>query len=90
MALAALFVAGFVELAFSSMAMTLVQLNAPDQVRGRVIGFYSICSLGMRAFAGATIGFGGLIVGIHWSLALSAGVLFIVTGALAAYIARTR
>jgi len=90
MALAALFVAGFVELAFSSMAMTLVQLNAPDQVRGRVIGFYSICSLGMRAFAGATIGFGGLIVGIHWSLALSAGVLFIVTGALAAYIAKTR
>lgn len=90
LALAALFVAGFVELAFSSMAMTLVQLNAPDQVRGRVIGFYSICSLGMRAFAGATIGFGGMLVGIHWSLALSAGALFIVMGLLATFVSRAR
>ncbi|MCA0202113.1 MAG: MFS transporter [Proteobacteria bacterium] len=88
LAFVALFIAGFVELSFSSMAMTLVQLNAPDHVRGRVIGFYSICSLGMRAFAGATVGLGGTVVGIHWSLALSAGVLFIVMTGLTLYVPR--
>ncbi len=88
LALAALFIAGFVELSFSSMAMTLVQLNAPDHARGRVIGFYSICSLGMRAFAGATVGLGGTVVGIHWSLAMSAGALFVIMGLVLAYLFR--
>ncbi len=88
LALAALFVAGFVELSFSSMAMTLVQLNAPDHVRGRVIGFYIISSLGMRAFAGATVGLGGAVVGIHWSLALSAAALLSIMAGLMAYLAR--
>ena len=31
-----MFVAGFVNLAFSSMSQTLVQLNAPDRSRGRI------------------------------------------------------
>jgi len=88
LALVALFIAGFVELSFSSAAMTLVQLNAPGHVRGRVIGLYNICSLGCRAFAGATVGLGGMIVGIHWSLALSAGALFVITIMLMRYISR--
>ncbi len=88
LALAVLFVAGFVELAFSSMAMALVQLNAPDEIRGRVIGFYSISSLGMRAFAGVTVGLGGTLIGIHWSLAFSAGALLLVTGILMRYMSR--
>lgn len=88
-ALIALFVVGVVELAFGSMAMTLVQLNAPDEVRGRVIGFYSISALGLRAFSGVSVGLGGMIVGIHWSLALSAGALFAVTLGLMAFIARS-
>jgi hypothetical protein len=32
---------------------------------------------GLRAFSGLTIGVGGSIVGIHWSLALSASALLI-------------
>ena len=89
LALAALFVAGFMELSFNAMAQTLVQLNAPSEIRGRVIGLYSVSSLGLRAFSGITVGLGGTLVGIHWSLGLSAVALMVVTVGLTFYIART-
>ena len=72
LALALLFTAGFFELAFNAMAQTLVQLNAPTEIRGRVIGLYNMASLGLRAFSGVTVGLIGSLVGVHWSLALSA------------------
>ena len=75
LALALLFIAGFLELSFNAMAQTLVQLNAPAAIRGRVIGLYAMSSLGMRTFSGITVGLGGSLVGIHWSLAISAGAL---------------
>ncbi|HEY6821656.1 MAG TPA: MFS transporter [Burkholderiales bacterium] len=77
LALALLFVAGFLELAFNAMAQTLVQIHAPAAVRGRVIGLYSMASLGMRAFSGVTIGFAGSLVGVHWSLGASATALLL-------------
>jgi MFS family permease len=73
LALALLFTAGFFELSFSSMMQTLVQLNAPDQIRGRVLGLFNMSSLGLRAFSGVTVGLVGSVVGIHTSLAASAG-----------------
>jgi MFS family permease len=79
LALLLLFVAGFLELSYNSMAQTLVQLNAPGAIRGRVLGLYSMVGLGLRAFSGVTIGLGGSVVGIHWSLALSAALLLAVT-----------
>ena len=83
-ALLLLFFAGFLELSFSSMAQTLVQLRAPPEIRGRVIGLYGMGALGFRAFSGVSVGVMGAMLGIHWSLALSAAVLFaIVTGLLA-------
>ncbi len=72
LALVLLFVAGFVELSFNSMSQTLVQLNSPVEIRGRVIGLFSMASLGMRTFSGITVGMVGGLIGIHWSLALSA------------------
>ena len=72
LALALLFTAGFFELAFNAMAQTLVQLNAPTEMRGRVIGLFNMASLGLRAFSGVTVGLIGSLVGVHWSLALSA------------------
>jgi MFS family permease len=75
LALALLFAAGFFELAFYAMAQTLVQLNAPPHLRGRLIGVFLMSSLGMRAFAGVTVGLGGSLIGVHWSLAVSAGLV---------------
>jgi MFS family permease len=79
LALALLFVAGFLELSFNAMAQTLVQVRAPAEIRGRVIGLYAMSGLGMRTFSGVTVGLGGSLLGIHWSLALSAGVLLVLT-----------
>ncbi len=79
LALGLLFVAGFLDLSYNSMAMTLVQLNAPAEIRGRVVGLYNMASLGLRAFSGITVGLGGSLIGIHWSLGLSAGALLIAT-----------
>jgi MFS family permease len=86
LSVALMFVAGVFNLAFSSMSQTLVQLHAPDASRGRMIGVYNLSSNGMRAFSGVTVGIGGSLVGIHWSLALSAALLFVVTlGLLTVY-----
>jgi MFS family permease len=67
-----LFLAGFLELSFSSMTQALVQLNAPDTIRGRVLGLFSMSALGLRAFSGVTVGLLGSVTNIHASLAVSA------------------
>lgn len=82
-ALVLLFVAGFLYLAYTSMAQTLVQIHAPPEMRGRVIGVYSMAALGLMTFSGMTIGLLGGVVGVHWSLGGSAIVLFVVTLLLA-------
>lgn len=74
-AIALLFFAGFFELSFNTMAQALVQVNAPHDIRGRVVGLYNMAGLGMRAFSGITVGVSGAAIGIHWSLGLSAAVL---------------
>ena len=75
LAVALLFAAGFLELAYNAMAQTLVQLQAPSAIRGRVIGLYAMSALGMRSFSGVTVGLGGSLIGVHASLALSAAAL---------------
>ena len=62
----------------------LVQLNAPSDKRGRVIGLFNMASLGLRAFSGVSVGLLGSLIGVHWSLALSAlATLTIASGLLA-------
>lgn len=82
LALVLLFIAGFLELSFNSMTQALVQINAPGQIRGRVIGLFNMASLGMRAFSGITVGLIGSYIGVHWSLAGSALALLAVLGGL--------
>ena len=82
LAVALLFTAGFFELAFNSMAQALVQLNAPLDMRGRVIGLYNMASLGLRAFSGVSVGLIGTLIGVHWSLALSAMAAMLVAAGL--------
>ncbi|HTQ76259.1 MAG TPA: MFS transporter [Burkholderiales bacterium] len=88
LALALLFAVGFLELSFNAMAQTLVQLRAPESERGRVIGLYILSALGMRAFSGVTIGVIGGLIGIHWSLALSAMALLAILSTLLALTTR--
>ena len=75
LSIALLFAAGFFELSFNTMAQALVQINAPADIRGRVVGLFNMAGLGMRAFSGITVGLAGAAIGIHWSLGLSAAVL---------------
>lgn len=72
-ALALLFTAGFFELSFSSMVQTIVQLNAPNEIRGRVLGLFNMAWLGLRAFSGVIVGLVGSVISIHASLAIAAG-----------------
>ena len=76
-AIALLWAAGFVELSFNSMAQSLVQLNAPREIRGRVIGVFSMSALGLRTFSGLSVGLLGSAIGIHNSLSYSAAALFV-------------
>jgi MFS family permease len=84
LALGFLFAAGFLELSFNAMAQSLVQLNAPPDQRGRVIGLFNMSSLGLRAFSGISVGLLGSLIGVHWSLALSALATMAVAGTLLA------
>ena len=77
-AIVLLMVAGFVELSFNSMAQALVQLNAPGEIRGRVIGVFSMSAMGLRTFSGLSVGLLGSVVGIHNSLSYSAAAVFLV------------
>jgi MFS family permease len=80
-----LFIAGTLNLSFYSSAQAIVQLEAPGHLRGRLIGLFSMSAFGLRAFSGVTVGFVGALIGIHWSLAISAMALMAVTLALLAF-----
>jgi MFS family permease len=81
-AICVLFLAGFLELSFSSMTQALVQLNAPDTIRGRVLGLFSMSASGLRAFSGVTVGLLGSVTNTHTSLAASALAFVTVAGLL--------
>jgi MFS family permease len=84
LALGLLFAAGFFELSFNAMAQSLVQINAPLESRGRVIGLFGMASYGLRAFSGVSVGLLGSLIGVHWSLAASALALLATAAALLA------
>jgi MFS family permease len=83
-----LFIAGALNLSFYSIAQTIVQLEAPVNLRGRLIGLFSMSVYGLRAFSGLTVGVIGGLIGVHWSLALSSLILLSVTVALFAFVSQ--
>jgi MFS family permease len=88
LALGLLVGAGVANLASQSTAQTLVQLLAPADKRGRIVGVYTMASNGLRAGSGVSIGLVGGLIGIHWSLGLSALTLALLVTGLIWYTAR--
>jgi MFS family permease len=72
LAVTLLVMGGVFNIAFTSIAQTLVQLLAPPHVRGSVVGLFNTANLGLRAGSGVTVGVLGALINVHWSLALSA------------------
>jgi MFS family permease len=74
-ALIMLLISGVANLASMSIGQTVVQLLAPAQDRGRIVGLYGVSANGLRAGSGFTVGLLGAAVGVHLSLGLSAAAL---------------
>jgi MFS transporter len=78
MAFATLMLAGAFNVAYTSMAQTLVQLLAPAQLRGRIVGLFNMSVMGLRAGSGFTIGVVGAFIGVELSLTLSATMVVLI------------
>jgi MFS family permease len=89
LAIALLAVAGVFNIAFTSMAQAVVQILAPEHVRGRIVGLFNTSILGLRAGSGFTVGVLGTFVGVRLSLMYSAVTVVLITCALFAWEARS-
>jgi MFS family permease len=85
LAVAMLFVGGMLNLGYYAMAQALVQLLAPPEQRGRIVGLFNMAGLGLRVGSGVTVGVLGSVIGIHWALGLSGAVLLVAVLALFGY-----
>ncbi|HLS03061.1 MAG TPA: MFS transporter, partial [Beutenbergiaceae bacterium] len=63
-ALGLLFLTGISHITAESVGMAIVQLEAPRDQRGRVIGSYSMFGPGMRSFSGVIVGALGAFMGL--------------------------
>jgi MFS family permease len=83
-------VSGVANLASMSIGQTIVQLLAPPDKRGRVVGLYGVSANGLRTGSGFTVGLLGAAIGIHWSLGASAAALCVGTVFAGGYALRGR
>jgi MFS family permease len=81
-----LVIGGVANLAAMSITQTVVQLRAPREKRGQVVGVYGVGANGMRIGSGSTVGIFGAIVGLRLSLGLSASALCAATVIVAGYL----
>jgi MFS family permease len=77
-----LVLAGAFNIAFTSMAQTLVQTLAPPRLRGALVGLFNTAMLGLRFGSGITVGVLGAWIGVGRSLELSALVVVMIAIAL--------
>jgi MFS family permease len=85
-AITLLFLMGLFNLAYSTMAQTIVQLEAPADLRGRVVGLFNMAQQGLRVGSGFTVGVLGGLIGIHWSLGISAAILLLLAFRILTYL----
>ena len=84
LAITLLVLAGIFNIAFTSMAQTLVQLLAPAARRGSIVGLFNTALLGLRAGAGVTVGVIGTFIGVRMSLVWSSVAVLLFCGYLLA------
>jgi len=82
-----LVVGGIANLAALSITQTVVQLRAPREKKGQVIGVYGVGANGMRIGSGFTVGLLGAAVGLRPALGWSAAALCGCVAVLAVYLA---
>ncbi|HYS17019.1 MAG TPA: MFS transporter [Candidatus Binatia bacterium] len=85
-----LVLAGTFNIAFTSMAQTIIQLLAPPHLRGSMVGLFNTSMLGLRAGSGLTVGVLGAVIGVQWSLTLSSAAVVLVALGLLVVDARAR
>ena len=85
-----LVLAGIFNIAFTSMAQTIIQLLAPPHLRGSMVGLFNTSMLGLRVGSGVTVGVLGAVIGVQWSLTLSASAVVLVALGLLVVDLRTR
>ncbi|MBH65486.1 MAG: hypothetical protein CL784_03075 [Chloroflexi bacterium] len=69
--------------AFDAMQWTLLQLNVPDQMRGRAVGAW-VFAIGFGWIGHLGLGALGELIGVQWALA-AAGAIVVATGMLALF-----
>jgi MFS family permease len=65
---------GMVQVMQNAMANTLLQITAPDRLRGRVMSLYSLVTQGMTHLGGLQAGFMADWVGASWSVGVGAAI----------------
>jgi MFS family permease len=84
-----LVVGGVANLAALSITMTVVQLRAPREKKGQVIGVYGVGANGMRMGSGFTVGLLGAAIGLRPALGWSSGALCVCVAIMGGYLAVT-
>jgi MFS family permease len=82
-----LVIGGVANLAALSITQTVVQLRAPREKKGQVIGAYGVGANGMRIGSGFTVGLLGAAIGLRPALGWSSLALCACVAALAIYLA---
>jgi MFS family permease len=69
---------------------TMLQTEAPDHLRGRVMGVYSFLVLGLAPFGSFQAGWVSEHLGVRWSIGLGGGVCLLVAAGVGWYMAGGR
>jgi MFS family permease len=74
---------GMAHVIFNTSTNTLLQLAAPDAVRGRVMGLHSLSTSGLQIFSGPAVGILAVLLGVSAALSVLAAGVVVVTVAIA-------